>query len=325
MMQGFELFQPVQIKDALTLLDKYEDESWVYAGGKDSLDWFKDRVKKPKAVIDLNGIKDLKGVRETADGVEIGAMTTLSEVIGNSIIKERYPMLTQSTEKIASPQIRNAGTLGGNVAQDTRCWYYRYGLPCYRAGGNTCYADTPSAMNREHTLFGADRCVAVTPSDSAPVLVALDAKMVIQNSNGERIVSAEEFFIGPDVDITRMTVLKPGDILTSIRLPKEWAGARYYFEKVADRETWDFSLVNVALAMFMNGDKIQRVRVVCGGVECVPRRLTGVEDLLTGEPINDDLVKMAGGVASRGAQTLNFNHFKVPLMDNLVKRAISRA
>ena len=287
MMQGFELFQPVQIKDALTLLDKYEDESWVYAGGKDSLDWFKDRVKKPKAVIDLNGIKDLKGVRETADGVEIGAMTTLSEVIGNSIIKERYPMLTQSTEKIASPQIRNAGTLGGNVAQDTRCWYYRYGLPCYRAGGNTCYADTPSAMNREHTLFGADRCVAVTPSDSAPVLVALDAKMVIQNSNGERIVSAEEFFIGPDVDITRMTVLKPGDILTSIRLPKEWAGARYYFEKVADRETWDFSLVNVALAMFMNGDKIQRVRVVCGGVECVPRRLTGVEDLLTGEPINE--------------------------------------
>ena len=196
MMQGFELFQPVQIKDALTLLDKYEDKSWVYAGGKDSLDWFKDRVKKPKAVIDLNGIKGLKGVRETADGVEIGAMTTLSEVIGNSIIKERYPMLTQSTEKIASPQIRNAGTLGGNVAQDTRCWYYRYGLPCYRAGGNTCYADTPSAMNREHTLFGADRCVAVTPSDSAPVLVALDAKMVIQNSNGERIVSAEEFFIG---------------------------------------------------------------------------------------------------------------------------------
>ena len=325
MMQGFELFQPVQIKDAFTLLDKYEDESWVYAGGKDSLDWFKDRVKKPKAVIDLDGIKDLKGVSETSDGVEIGSMTTLSEVIGNSIIKEKYPMLAQSTEKIASPQIRNAGTLGGNVAQDTRCWYYRYGLPCYRAGGNTCYADTPSAMNREHSLFGADRCVAVTASDSAPVLVALDAKMVIQNSNGERIVSAEEFFIGPGVDIMRMTVLKPGDILTSIRLPKEWAGARYYFEKVADRETWDFSLVNVALAMFMNGNKIQRVRVACGGVECVPRRLTGVEDLLTGEPINDDLVKMAGGVASRGAKTLNFNHFKVPLMENLVKRAISRA
>lgn len=325
MMQGFELFQPVQIKDALNLLDKYEEKSWVYAGGKDSLDWFKDRVMKPDAVIDLNGIDQLKGIRETSNSIDIGTMTTLTEVAQNSIIKEKFPILAEATLKIASPQIRNAGTLGGNVSQDTRCWYYRYGLPCYRAGGNTCYADTPTAMNREHCLFEADRCVAVTASDSAPVLVALDAKMVIQNSNGERIVSAEEFFIGPDVDITRMTVLKPGEILTSIRLPKEWAGARYYFEKVADRETWDFALVNIALAMFVNGGKIQRVRVSCGGVQCVPRRLKGVEDLLTGEAINEELATMAGSTASRGAKALNFNHFKVPLMENLVKRAIRNA
>ena len=325
MMQGFELFQPVQIKDALNILDKYEEKSWVYAGGKDSLDWFKDRVMKPDAVVDLNGIDQLKGIRETSNSIDIGTMTTLTEVAENSIIKEKFPILAEATLKIASPQIRNAGTLGGNVSQDTRCWYYRYGLPCYRSGGNTCYADTPSAMNREHCLFEADRCVAVTASDSAPVLVALDAKMVIQNSNGERIVSAEEFFIGPDVDITRMTVLKPGEILTSIRLPKEWAGARYYFEKVADRETWDFSLVNIALAMFVNGGKIQRVRVSCGGGQRVPRRLKGVEDLLTGEAINEELATMAGSTASRGAKALNFNHFKVPLMENLVKRAIRNA
>ena len=325
MMQGFELFQPVQIKDALNILGKYEEKSWVYAGGKDSLDWFKDRIKKPDAVIDLNGIDQLKGIRETSNSIEIGAMTTLTEIVHNPIIKGKYPILAEATLKIASPQIRNAGTLGGNVSQDTRCWYYRYGLPCYRAGGNTCYADTPNAMNREHCLFGADRCVAVSPSDSAPVLVALDAKMVIQNSNGERIVSAEEFFIGPDVDITRMTVLKPDEILTSIRLPNEWAGARYYFEKVSDRESWDFPLVNIALAMFVNGGIIQRVRVACGGVQCVPRRLKGVEDLLNGEAINDELATMAGSVASRGAKTLNFNHFKVPLMQNLVKRAIRNA
>jgi len=233
--------------------------------------------------------------------------------------------LAEATLKIASPQIRNAGTLGGNVSQDTRCWYYRYGLPCYRAGGNTCYADTPTAMNREHCLFEADRCVAVTASDSAPVLVALDAKMVIQNSNGERIVSAEEFFIGPDVDITRMTVLKPGEILTTIRLPKEWAGARYYFEKVSDRETWDFALVNIALAMFVSGGKIKRVRISCGGVQCIPRRLKGVEDLLTDEAIDEELAIMAGSSASRGAKALNFNHFKVPLMENLVKRAVRNA
>ena len=325
MMPAFELFQPTQIKDALALLNRYEEKSWVYAGGKDSLDWFKDRNKKPEAVVDLNGIEELKGIRQTSEGVEIGALTTLTELEQNKIITDQYPLLAKAAGKVASPQIRNAGTIGGNVAQDTRCWYYRYGLPCYRAGGNTCYADTPTAMNREHCLFGADRCVAVTPSDTAPALVALDAKMVIQNSNGEKVVSAEDFFIGPDVDILRMTVLKPGEILKTIKLPKEWSGANYYFEKVADRETWDFALVNVALAMIKSGNKINKVRVSCGGVECVPRRLKGVEDLMTGEIVNDEMAEMAGKVASRGAKTLNFNHFKIPLMQNLVKRAVRNA
>ena len=325
MMSAFELFQPTQINDALALLDRYGKKGWVYAGGKDSLDWFKDRNKKPEAVVDLNGIDELKGISETSSGVEIGALTTLSELEQNPLLKKKYPLLTEAAGRVASPQIRNAGTLGGNVSQDTRCWYYRYGLPCYRAGGNTCYADTPTAMNREHCLFGADRCVAITPSDTAPALVALDAKMVIRNSDGERVIPAEKFFIGPDVDIERMTVLEPGDILTTIQLPKEWAGARYYFEKVADRGTWDFALVNVALAMFTSGGRVNRVRASCGGVQCVPRRLTGVEDLLVGEVANDETAEMAGSVASRGAKTLNFNHFKVPLMENLVKRAIRNA
>jgi len=325
MMSAFELFQPTQINDALALLDRYGKKGWVYAGGKDSLDWFKDRNKKPEAVVDLNGIDELKGISETSSGVEIGALTTLSELEQNPLLKKKYPLLTEAAGRVASPQIRNVGTLGGNVSQDTRCWYYRYGLPCYRAGGNTCYADTPTAMNREHCLFGADRCVAITPSDTAPALVALDAKMVIRNSDGERVIPAEKFFIGPDVDIERMTVLEPGDILTTIQLPKEWAGARYYFEKVADRGTWDFALVNVALAMFTSGGRVNRVRASCGGVQCVPRRLTGVEDLLVGEVANDETAEMAGSVASRGAKTLNFNHFKVPLMQNLVKRAIRNA
>jgi len=325
MMSAFELFQPTQINDALALLDRYGKKGWVYAGGKDSLDWFKDRNKKPEAVVDLNGIDELKGISETSSGVEIGALTTLSELEQNPLLKKKYPLLAEAAGRVASPQIRNAGTLGGNVSQDTRCWYYRYGLPCYRAGGNTCYADTPTAMNREHCLFGADRCVAITPSDTAPALVALDAKMVIRNSDGERVIPAEKFFIGPDVDIERMTVLEPGDILTTIQLPKEWAGARYYFEKVADRGTWDFALVNVALAMFTSGGRVNRVRASCGGVQCVPRRLTGVEDLLVGEVANDETAEMAGSVASRGAKTLNFNHFKVPLMENLVKRAIRNA
>ncbi|MEK9761713.1 MAG: xanthine dehydrogenase family protein subunit M [Deltaproteobacteria bacterium] len=325
MMAAFELFQPTTVNDALELLERYEDKGWVYAGGKDSLDWFKDRVKKPGAVVDISGIEELRGIKKTSDGLEIGALITLTELENNSIVKTDYPILAQAAGRVASPQIRHAATIGGNISQDTRCWYYRYGLPCYRAGGNTCYADTPSAMNREHCLFEADRCVAVTPSDTAPVFVAYDAKMVIQNSDGVKTVSAEEFFIGPDVDITRMTVLKPGDILTKIILPKQWANSRAYFEKVADRQTWDFALVNIAVAMIVKGGKIDKARVACGGVQCTPRRLSGVEDLIIGEALGSELEELAGSVASRGAKTLNYNHFKISLMENLVKRAIRYA
>ena len=197
MMPDFELLQPTSVKDALALVDRHGKDAWKLAGGYDSLGWFKDRVKRPKVVIDLSSIAELKGIRETANGVEIGALTTLSEVERHPVIRAKYGLLADAAGKVASPQIRNAGTLGGNTAQDTRCWYYRYGLNCYRAGGNTCYADTPVAMNREHALFGADRCVAVSPSDTAPALVALDASMVIRSSKGERVVKAEDFFIGP--------------------------------------------------------------------------------------------------------------------------------
>ena len=324
-MANFQLFQPTDIGNALEVIDRYGEDSWIMAGGQDSLDWFKDRAKQPGAVVDINGIDELKGIKETADGIEIGALTTLTEVIENSVIKEKYGVLAEAASNVASPQIRNVGTIGGNISQDARCWYYRYGLDCYRAGGNTCYADTPEGIDREHCLFGADRCVAVSPSDTAPALVVLDAQVVIVNADGEKTVPIEEFFLGPDIDITRMTILQPGDILKAVKIPATWAGARFYFEKVADRGTWDFALVNVALAMFTSGGRVNRVRASCGGVQCVPRRLTGVEDLLVGEVANDETAEMAGSVASRGAKTLNFNHFKVPLMQNLVKRAIRNA
>ena len=162
-------------------------------------------------------------------------------------------MLADAARRVASPQIRNTGTIGGNVCQDARCWYYRYGVDCYRAGGNRCYADTPEGQNREHCLWGADRCIAVSPSDTAPALVVLDAKMVVLGPTGQREVPAEQFFIGPKIDIERMTVLEPGEVLTAIRLPAEWSGARFYFEKVADRNTWDFPLVNIAAAMIVSG------------------------------------------------------------------------
>jgi len=322
MMPSFELFQPADLGNALDLLDKYGKDSWRLAGGQDSYDWFKDRAKRPIAVVDLTGVSEMKGITPSAEGVEIGALTTLTEIENNTIIKERWGLLATAASRVASPQIRNVGTLGGNICQDARCWYYRAGLDCYRAGGNTCFADTPEGMNREHCIFDASRCVAVTPSDTAPALIALDASMVVRGKEGERVVKAEDFFIGPDVDIERMTILEPGEILVSVRLPATWAGAEFYFEKVADRNTWDFALVNIASAIKMDGDTVADIRLACGGVACVPRRLSVVEEVMKGSTRDDETVELAGSSAPRGATPLNYNHFKIPLMENLVKRAV---
>jgi xanthine dehydrogenase YagS FAD-binding subunit len=325
MMPQFELYQPDTLDNALKLVKQLNGKGWIIAGGYDSLDWFKDRVKRPAAVIDLSGIADLKGIRETPEGLEIGALTTLTELEQNDVVRAKYSLLASAAGRVASPQIRNVGTVGGNLCQDTRCWYYRGGVDCYRAGGNSCFADSPQGQNREHCLFGANRCVAVSPSDVGTAAVALGASMVIRGEAGERVVPAEEFFIGPAIDITRMTALKPGEILTAIRIPQEWAGATFYFEKVTDRATWDFALVSIAAAMVLEGDVIRKIRMACGGVECVPRRLKVVEEVVAGSPQNADVASLAGKTAVQGATTLNFNHFKIPLMENLVRRAIRDA
>jgi xanthine dehydrogenase YagS FAD-binding subunit len=321
-MPEFELFQPATIDDAVGLLDKYGKDAWVMAGGLDTFDWLKDRIKKPKVVVDLSQVKELVGVREKDGGLEIGAMTTLTDVVRNPIVKEKFSILSTGAEAAASPQIRNQGTIGGNVSQDARCWYYRSGWKCYRAGGNICFADTPTAMNREHAILGAERCVAVSPSDSAPALIALDASMVIRNKSGERVVKAEDYFIGPQLDITRMTVLKPGDLLVAIRIPSTWAGAKFYFEKVRDRPVWDFPLVNIASAAKMNGDNIESIRIAVNGVAAHPVRLVQVEASVTGKPRNAATADAAGAIAIQGAEPLKHNGYKVPLLRNLVKRSI---
>src|SRR5438445_4344810 len=219
-MPAFELFRPATVDDTMRLLGQYREDAWVMAGGRHTFDGLKDRIKRPKVVVDLSQVKELSGIREAGGGLEIGATTTLTEVVRHPVIREKYGILSTGAEAAASPQIRNQGTLGGNVSQDTRCWYYRAGWPCYRAGGNTCFADTPTAINREHAILGADRCVAVNPSDTAPALIALEAQMVIRSKRGgERVVDAENYFINPGIDITRMTALKPGELLVSIRIP----------------------------------------------------------------------------------------------------------
>jgi xanthine dehydrogenase YagS FAD-binding subunit len=317
-----QLFQPASVDEALDLLDAKGQDAWVMAGGMDSFDWLKDRTKRIGALVELSQVRELQGIRDTGGGLEIGAMTTLTDVAEHALIRERFSVLAEAAGLVAAPQIRHQGTLGGNVSQDARCWYYRRGWPCYRAGGNICYADTPTAINREHAILYADRCVAVSPSDTAPALIALDAQMIVRRKSGERMVEAADYFMGPDVDITRMTVLEPGDLLTAIRIPATWAGARFYFEKVRDRQVWDFPLVNIASAIKADGGRIAEARIVVGAVAARPIRLPAVEQALAGRPLNDETAAMAGELAIEGAVALRHNAYKIPLMRNLVRRAV---
>ena len=322
-MPNMELYQPVQVEDALEIADRLAERGWLVGGGQDTYGWLKDRAKSVDALIDLSGIEALRGIRETGDGIEIGALTTLTEVVNSELVQNSYSLLSDAASVVASPQIRNIGTLGGNVSQDVRCWYYRRGLSCYRAGGNLCYADTPQGMNREHALFEQSRCVAAGASDTAPALVALDASMVIRNNSGERVVSAEDFFVGSANDIENTTILRPGDILTAVRIPDTWANAAFYWEKVADRNVWDFALVNIAAAFRVSGGNVEDSRIVAGAVQTTPRRLTSVENAVRGQARNQQTAESVKALAVEGARTLAHNGFKVPLLRNLVKRAIS--
>ena len=322
MMPVFELFQPASIDEALNLLDEHKADVWVLGGGMDSFDWLKDRTKRVSTVVDLSQLSDLRGIKEVDGGLEIGAMTTLTTVVNHPVVKAKFGILSEAAEMVASPQIRNQATLGGNVSQDTRCWYYRSGWSCYRAGGNICYADTPTAINREHAILQQDRCVAVSPSDTAPALIALDADMVIRSKGGERVVKAEDYFLGPQIDIQHMTVLRPGELLTAIRIPATWANASFYWEKIRDRNVWDFPLVNVAAALKVSGQTISDVRLAVGAVAARPLRLTAVEAAAKGKARSEETASAAGELAIEGATALRYNAYKIPLMRNLVKRAI---
>lgn len=321
MIPSFELFQPTSVDEAVDLLERNEN-TWILAGGLDSMDWFKDRIKRPDVVVELGSVAEMNGIRSSGGGLEIGAMTSLTEVARNPEVRSQFGVLAESAAEVATPQIRNQGTLGGNLIQDTRCWYYRGGWPCYRAGGNICYAGTPRSMNREHAVTGQSRCVAVNGSDTAGALVALGAQMLVRNTGGERVIEAEDFFLGPAIDIERMTVLEPGDILTHVRIPGDFAGGRFYWEKVRDRKSWDWALASVAASFVESGGTIERARIVVNGVAPTPVRLPEVESFVQGRAANDETGMAASQLATVGFRPLRHNDYKVALVQSLVRRAV---
>jgi len=295
--------------------------AYVHAGGTDLLGCARDEVFEVEKVVSISRLEELKGITHADEGgIRIGALTTISEIAASAVIRESYPGLAQAASDVASPQLRNQGTLGGNLCQRPRCWYFRGDFHCAKKGGDMCYA--VEGENRYHAIFGGDPCYIVHPSDTAPMLVALGAEVRISGARGERSMALEDFFVLPDQDLERENVLQQGEIVTEVVLPAA-SGVKSSYRKIRERGAWDFALVSVALAVRLSGSTVAEARVVLGGVAPAPWRSAAAEAALIGKEPNPSVAAAVAAAAVAGAQPLEQNAYKVllakgALMESLV-------
>ena len=327
-MRDFQFFQPNSVDEAVSLLASRPDVSLPIAGGSDLLSEMKDGVVSPERLVSLASLDELKGISQTSNGTTLGAMTTIAEIAESEVIRAGYTALAQAAAGLATPQIRNVGTLGGNLNQRPRCWYYRHPLSvCLKKGGDRCFALEGSS--KYLCITGGDRCYIVHPSDTAVALAAFDAEIEIAGPTGMRVLPIEEFFAGPGRDITKENVLAPGEIVTRVYLPPvdgegQVASSKSLYLKAREREAGDFALVSVAAVLRLDGAGIREARVVLGGVAPIPYRSRQVEDYLTGMEAPEVDPVVAGGTAVPDARPMADNRYKVSLASNMVKRAIAQ-
>jgi xanthine dehydrogenase YagS FAD-binding subunit len=334
-MKRFDYVGASSVKEAVSLLSK--PGAKANAGGTDLMGLLREGLVVPSMVVNLKTIPNFSGIKNTSDGgVAIGPMTTLTEIAENADMKTKFPVLAQAAAATASPQIRNVGTISGNVCQQPRCWYFRNKLAkCYKKGGDRCFAVTGDS--RYHAIFGQAMCFAVHPSDLAPSLVAMNAKVKISGSKGDKTVDMEKFFVTPREDVLHENILQPGDVVTEIQIPAIAADSRAFFVKERERGTWDFSTVGVAAVMSQKGGKVSDVRLVLSGVAPVPWRVRNVEAMLAGVEVGEkmasldynaipkakmELAREAAASALAGARPLSNNSYKIDLAKALIQRAI---
>ncbi len=319
MLSKFSLVHPSSLRQAVQQLTS--SGSHVHAGGTDLLGCLRDGVFSAEKIVSITGIDGLRGITITREGaIRIGALTTLTEVATNPLIAQNYEVLAQAAAAAASPQLRNQGTIGGNLCQRPRCWYFRSDFHCLRKGGDTCYAI--NGENEFHCIFGGSRCYIVHPSDAAPALVALDALVHITGPLGMRIVPLGSFFVLPAQDLARENVLQSGEIITHITLPPVPAGSISSYRKVRARGSWDFALVGLALALKLSGRRVEWVRVVLSGVAPIPWRRSEAEKVLLGRDLEERSIQEAADSATRGAEPMSQNGYKVDLVRGIVEESL---
>jgi xanthine dehydrogenase YagS FAD-binding subunit len=299
----------------------------VKAGGIDLLDLMKEGLLQPRRIVNLRGIAGLDRIVEQRDGtLRIGALVTIAQVAASPIVRERYAALADAAGSSASPQIRNVATLGGNLLQRPRCWYFRsVRHHCARKGGETCFAF--GGENQYHAIFDQNGCAIVHPSTAATALVALDAKVVLVNAEGaSREVALENFYLLPDKDIHRENELKPGEILSTVVLPKLSPGARSLHLKQGEKDSFDWPIADVAVLLDRGAGRVcRRASIVLGAAAPVPHRAKAAEAVLIGKSVRDETARDAAHAALTGAAPLTKNAYKLPIFETLVRRAILAA
>jgi xanthine dehydrogenase YagS FAD-binding subunit len=329
-MKGFDLHEPTTVTQAVGLLDQLGPNGKVLAGGSDIVggvlkDWVTGKgMPLPTALVDVTAIADMKGIKPGSGGLTVGAATTLTEIIESADIQQSYPLLSEAAKTIASPLIRNFGTLGGNINQRPRCWFFRgEDFNCYKKGGDFCYSVTGD--NTYHAIIGGELCYIVHPSDTSTALLALNAQAKVVGPGGERMVAFDNYFHGPREDVLTENVLKTNELLTEVTIPTPAAGTRMAWTKLKDRQVYDFAVVSVAVAFTVNGaGKWTDGRVVLGGVAPVPYRAAVVETALKGQDVKAT-AKQAAAQIRTITRPMSLNAYKVDIAQSLIERTLIQA
>jgi xanthine dehydrogenase YagS FAD-binding subunit len=323
-MKSFENIDAKSVKEAVSLLQKFHQQkklAAVVGGGSEYLQLMKDHVVNPDYVINLKTISGLNYIKEERGGFRIGALATLAEIEEHPAAREKLLILSEAAGEAASPQIRNAGTIAGNICQRPFCWYFRSSnFNCLRKSGQVCY--TVTGDSRFHAILGAGPSYIVHPSDTAPALVALNAQIKIAGPAGEKTIPLEKFFVLPSVDFKRENILNPAEIVTEIYVPYPKSGSNGFYHKVRERLAWDHAIVAVATIVQSSGGVVGDARVVLGGVAPIPWRAPKAEDFLRGKRIDENTAQKAGEIALEGAKPLKDNVYKVGMAKSLVQRAL---
>jgi xanthine dehydrogenase YagS FAD-binding subunit len=319
-MPQFTYVRPKSLEETIRHLST--GNARIHAGGTDLLGCLHDGIFAVEKVVSISRLDGLKGIEQMNNGsLRIGVLATINDVENHPLLKERYPALVQAAREVASPQLRNQGTIGGNLCQKPRCWYYRGDFHCSRKGGSRCFA--VAGENQYHCILGGESCFSVHPSDIAPALMVYEARIEIASARGTKTIPIEKFYVLPEQEITRETIMEADEIVTAVLLPQPPRGLRSSYRKVRARGSWDFALAGAALALRISENNVVGAKVVLSGAAPIPWRCSDAEKVIMGQTLNESIIAQAAAAAMKAAMPLRQNEYKIELFKGLLAEELA--